>query len=242
MCIRKFIILTALFSVFCLFSCQNKQQEFQNKQQKIWLHHANDIEKARYFRDKYAGLEIDLTYIDSSQSFLVFHGGDVVEPNPVTLEQWLSEIKEPENLNLWLDFKNLDKENKASSLNELKRLCAKYGMKPSNLIVESRAASCLPAFQDAGYQVSFYIPTFNPDKTSSSEIQKYTNQIRKATRENDINTISGNQNQYQFMRDSFPDKNVLFWYSWHDGRVRQKYIEIANNDEKVKVLLVADEE
>lgn len=218
----------------CFFSCQKKPQ-------KIWLHRANDVEKAQYFKDKYAGLEIDITYVDSLQTFLILHGGGHIEPNPISFEQWLNGLEDANKLRLWLDFKNLDNNNKILILDKLNYLCSKYKIEKDNLIIESWAASCLPLFRDSDYQTSYYIPSFNPKKSSAEDIQKFTNEIRKAVDINNLTTISGYYYQYQFMRDSFPDKNILIWYNLNDTVVRNRYIELANNDEKVQVLLVADE-
>ena len=57
----------------------------------------------------------------------------------------------------------------------------------------------------------------------------------------DITTISGYHYQYQFMRDSFPDQNVLIWYIGDNKKVQEEYIQLANQDDKVKVLLIAEE-
>ena len=43
------------------------------------------------------------------------------------------------------------------------------------------------------------------------------------------------------MRDSFPDKEILIWYHHDNKNIQEKYIKIANNDNKVNVLLIADE-
>ena len=43
------------------------------------------------------------------------------------------------------------------------------------------------------------------------------------------------------MRDSFPDNDVLIWYHLNDTSLRNEYIQLANKDPKVKVLLVAEE-
>ena len=43
------------------------------------------------------------------------------------------------------------------------------------------------------------------------------------------------------MRDSFPDQNVLIWYINNDKKVQEEYIQLANQDDKVKVLLIAEE-
>lgn len=233
---RNYISMSIIFLCFC-FSCQNNV----DKSQKIWLHRANDIEKAQYFQDKYSGLEIDITFVDSLQTFLVLHGGGHVELSPITLEQWFDEIWTAKQMNLWLDFKNLNNNNKVAALNELNRLCSKYKVKKGNFIVESWNASCLTAYKNAGFQVSFYIPNFKPQSVSKTELQKQTDKIRRIISENNLTTISGYYYQYQYMRDSFPDKDVLIWYHLSDTNIRNEYIQIANADPKVKVLLVAEE-
>lgn len=43
------------------------------------------------------------------------------------------------------------------------------------------------------------------------------------------------------MRDSFPDKDVLIWYIHNNQIIKNKYIQITNNDHKVKVLLLAED-
>ena len=124
---RKSIIITIsiIISIICL-ACQKRTQD---NSQKIWLHRANDIPKAQYFQDKYAGLEIDITYLDSLNTFIVFHGGDLDDTGSFTLEQWLNEIENVNELGLWLDFKNLNCDNRKPALDELNRLCSKFKIK-----------------------------------------------------------------------------------------------------------------
>ena len=237
---RKSIIITIsiIISIIC-FSCQKRQDRFES--QKIWLHRANDIQKAQYFQDKYTGLEIDITYLDSLNTFIVFHGGGLLEPEPVTLEHWLDEVENANNLGLWLDFKNLNRSNKLQAINELNRLCSKYKINKDNLIVESMSAPNLTIFAEAGYPTSYYIHDFNPQQTSKYDIQKHTSKIRKTISDYNLTTISGYHYQYQFMRDSFPDTEVLIWYINNNNNVRAEYIQLVNQDDKAKVLLVADE-
>ena len=122
---RKSIIITIsiIISIICL-ACQKRHERIEYK--KIWLHRANEIQKAQYFQDKYDGLEIDITYLDSLNTFIVFHGGGLVEPEPITLEQWFDEVGNANKLRLWLDFKNLNNKNKMAALKELNSLCTKY--------------------------------------------------------------------------------------------------------------------
>ena len=236
---RKFIIIViSIVNIFC-YSCQKKQDNIESK--KTWLHRANDITKAQYFQDKYAGLEIDITYLDSLNTFIVFHGGGLSEPEPVTLEHWLDNVEKANKLGLWLDFKNLSRKNRQSALNELNRLCSKYNIKKNNVIVESWSAPDLTDFHNAGYHTSYYIHNFNPQETSKYEIQKHTYKIRKTISDYNLTTISGYHYQYQFMRDYFPDTEVLIWYINNNNNVREEYIQLVNQDDKAKVLLVADE-
>lgn len=238
---RKLIIITiSIFCVLC-FSCQKKSNEIQKHSHKIWLHRANDIKKAQHFQDKYAGLEIDITYLDSLQTFIVFHGGGLSEPEPVALEQWLDEVENANKIGLWFDFKNLNNNNKTSALEELNRLCHKYKINKNNIIVENWNAKDLTVFKEDGYQTSYYIPDFDPKQTSNYDIQKHTYKIRKAISSYDITTISGYHYQYQFMRDSFPDANILIWYINDNKKIQDEYINLTNEDEMVKVLLIAEE-
>ncbi len=232
--IKNYSILIILFVNISFFSCQKNSQ-------KVWLHRANDLEKAQYFQDKYPGMEIDLTYIDSLQTFLILHGGGHIEHNPVTIEKWLHELDNTNQLRLWLDFKNLNNKNKDVALNELIRLYSKFNMKINYSIVESWNAECLKTFKDAGFKVSYYIPEFKPESVSREELQKHTDKIRRIISENNLTTISGYYYQYEFMRDSFPDNDILIWYHLNNNILRNKYIQIANEDPKVKVLLVAEE-
>lgn len=237
---RKFIIiLLSVINIFC-FSCQKKTQD-KIDSQKVWLHRANEIQKAVFFQDKYAGLEVDITYLDSLNTFIVFHGGGLLEPEPVTLEHWLDEVKHANKLGIWLDFKNLNRDNRQSALDELNRLCSKYKIKKHKIIIESWSAPDLPIFQEAGYPTSYYIHNFNPQKTSKYDIQKHTYKIRKAISSYNLTTISGYHYQYQFMRDSFPDTEVLIWYINNNNNVKEEYIQLVNQDDKAKVLLIADE-
>lgn len=230
---KKHTIIIILCLTLGLSSCQDKTS-------KIWLHCANDTNKAQYFQDKYAGLEIDITYSDSLQTLLVQKGNNN-KHTPITLEQWLDKLDTINDIGIWLDFKNLNRNNNTSILEELNRLCSKYNIKKDNLIVESSAPYCLPIFQDANYKTSFYIPKFKPKRSSQNEIQRHTQYIRDAISKYDITTISGYYYQYEFMRDSFPDKNVMIWYIHNNPMIRNRCIKLANNDDNVKVLLVADE-
>lgn len=238
---RKIITLTIFFFCLCLSYLYVNTDSRLSK--KIWLHRANNINKAKHFQKKYAGLEIDITFVDSLKTFLVQHGGGLKEDNTATLEQWFNEIKKANKLGFWLDFKNLNDNNKNIALDELNRICSEREkeIKREKIIIESWSAKNLPIFKKAGYKTSFYIPNFNPEKSSDEDIKKHTEEIKNVINSYNPTFISGYFYQYQFMRDSFPNKKILIWYHLDDKKIQEEYIKIANNDNKVNVLLIADE-
>lgn len=164
---KKHTIIIILCLTFGLLSCQDKTS-------KIWLHCANEINKAKYFQDKYAGLEIDITYVDSLKTLFV-HKCNNDKRTPITLEQWLDSVEMINDIGIWLDFKNLNRNNNTLILEELDRLCSKYKIKKDNLIVESSAPYYLPIFQDANYKTSFYIPKFKPKKVLKAKYNDIPN-------------------------------------------------------------------
>lgn len=228
---RYFILITVFLTVFT-FSCTKPSE----KPSKVWLHRANDIAKAQYFQDKYAGLELDVHFVDSLGTFVVQH--DFGANSKLLLEDWFAAVDNRSNLGFWIDYKNLDYGNMEASAKEMARLRKTYNLK-GMVIVESSNAGCLKAFDDLGFRTSFYIPFAYPNKLSQEKLQDLTDKIRKNIKENNLKTISGYFFQYQFMQDSFPEMRKLIWYELYDPEVRDNYIRLAEADDMTDVILVA---
>jgi hypothetical protein len=212
-------------------SCQPQEQP-----SKVWLHRANDVAKAQYFQDQYAGLELDVYYADSLNTFIVMHGG--FDEVPIKLTDWFSSIKNRKRLGFWIDFKNLNESNMIPAAKELQRIRRTYHLK-GMMIVESSNAQCLKAFNDRHFRTSYYIPFAIPDRLSHKELQKLTDSIHLNIQTHELKTISGYWFQYQFMMDSFPEMRKLIWYELYDTAVRNQYIRLANEDGLTDVILVA---
>ena len=218
------IILLTLLAVSC------------SRPSKVWLHRANDIAKAQYFQDRFAGLEVDVHFVDSLHTFIVKHDSD--EVSYTRLDEWFAAIERRSKLGFWIDFKNLDTDNMEASAKELARMREAYHLK-GLIIVESSNAQCLKAFDDLRFRTSYYIPYANPNEMSQERLQYLTDIIRKNIKANDLNTISGAFYQYQFMKDSFPEIHKLVWYELYDTVTRNNYINLVNEDKKTDVILVA---
>ncbi len=229
---KKFLgIILVVLTVFA-FAC-SRPSELPSK---VWLHRANDIAKAQYFQDKYTGLEVDVHFVDSLNTFVVQH--DFGANSKLLLEDWFAAIDKRSELGFWIDYKNLDNGNKEASAKEMARLRKVYNLK-GLVIVESSNSGCLKAFEDLGFRTSFYIPFAYPDQLDQEKLQEFTDVIRKNIKDNDLKTISGYFFQYQFMRDSFPEMRKLIWYELYDPEVRDSYIKLAEADDMTDVILVA---
>ena len=225
-----FIIMMVVLAVGAL-SCRP-----QGQPSKVWLHRANDIAKAQYFQDKYAGLEVDVHFVDTLGSFVVQH--DFGANSKLRLEEWFASLDNRSKLGFWIDFKNLNVDNMEASAKEMARLRETYDLK-GMIIVESSNARCLKAFDDLNFHTSYYIPFFYPEEESQEKIQEITAKIRDNIETYGLKTISGYFFQYQYMKDSFPDVWKLIWYEHYDERERDKYIRLADEDDKTDVILVA---
>ena len=203
---------------------------------KVWLHRANDTAKAMYYQDQFAGLEVDVFFVDSLNTFVVKHDADET-PN-VGLEDWFAALEKRSKLGFWIDFKNLDETNKEASAKELARLRETYRLK-GLMIVESSNAGCLKAFDDLRFRSSYYIPYVIPDQVGHEVLQEMMDTVSHRIETYGLKTISGAFYQYQFMKDSFPEMRKLVWYELYDPIIRDNYINLVNEDRKTDVILVA---
>ena len=230
---KKIFGIIAIFLTVFVCSCTKPLE----KSSKVWLHRANDVAKARYFQDKYAGLEVDVHFVDSLNTFIIKHDFD--EKSDRRLDDWFAAIDRRSDLGFWIDFKNLDYGNMEAAANEMARLRKTYNLK-GMIIVESSNAGCLKVFNDLNFRTSYYIPFEYPEKVSKEKLQKLTDNIRDRIEKYDLTTISGYFFQYQFMKDSFPEMRKLIWYELYDPKVRDKFIRLANEDDNTDVILVAN--
>lgn len=229
---KKIFGIIAIFLTVFICSCTKPSE----KSSKVWLHRANNVAKAQYFQDKYAGLEVDVHFVDSLNTFIIKHDFD--EQSDRRLESWFASLEKRSKLGFWIDFKNLDYGNMEAAAKEMARLRETYNLQ-GMIIVESSNAGCLKAFDDLNFRTSYYIPFEYPDRIGEEKLQKLTNSIRDKIEKYDLTTISGYFFQYQFMKDSFPEMRKLIWYELYDPEVRNKYIREVNEDANTDVILVA---
>ena len=223
-----------IFSLL-LFSCSCRHKvNFHPENERIWLHRANTIEKAKKYQYKYGGLEIDVYFNDSLETFVVMH--DFNDLPQLTLKEWCDSLDNISQMGIWFDFKNLNADNSKNALRNLKKIRRKHHMK-GKLYVESSSYKELQLFKKAGFLVSYYIPCFDPQKADSATYQHWKENIQNAI-DDGISAISGYDYQYHFMKKEFPEQPKLVWTESEDSSWQARFINIMEADSLVDVMLL----
>ena len=204
---------------------------------KIWIHRVNSIERVKIMAEKYKGIEMDVVWDMDSAQFYVEH-----DPNPevyLPLYQMFDNIKNIQEHYFWLDFKNLNIDNKDMALDYLLRLFEKYVINLKNVILESSEPYSLSEFTTAGVATSFYLPTLNPYIMSDTDIIHFAKQIDSTLLKSNVNYVSTNHLSYHFVKKYFPESRILLWHLSQNrftSYVRKKLV----NDDHVKVILTQE--
>jgi hypothetical protein len=204
---------------------------------KIWLHRVNSTQRAVLMQKKYKCFEIDMVFDSTKNCFDVHH-----PPAPsqnLCLEQLIGSLNNPNDRFYWLDFKNLDKSTKDSSLKYLLFICQKFKIQANHFVVESENPELLNSFTESGFITSYYIPHFNPYYSSENQIINYRNTVSNHLSKSKVNALSGYYYQLPFLEKYFSNYNYLVWHSDEKLNFAQKilYKRMLKNV-KVKVILV----
>ena len=203
---------------------------------KHWIKAIDNIELMQKLPANTAGIECDVYFDIQKNHFEVYH--DSSAPSTLNLDSLLSVYSTKKlSANIWLDYKNLTKENSIPSLNELTRLKNKYKLS-GQVIVESNNLQFLKPFCDSGYFTSYYVPFFNPYQATENEIIQFTDSVRDNLARYPAAALSGYYFQYPILKKFFPNYPIL---TWADNAsisvVSYVFKRQLENDESIKVIL-----
>lgn len=207
---------------------------FNTFSDKLWLHGVNDYNRIDDL-DDHKGLEIDVHFSSLRNEFYVTH-----EPDPkeyLVLDSLLASIDGIEDYHIWLDFKNLNEYNYKQALFCLSSTCRNFGIEPGDIIIESMEPYYLSDYTCYGYNTSYYLPAFSPYDVSDEEIIEHVKNIVYNLDKSHVTFISGDYKLYHFIKEYFPDSEMLLWQHHRNlfaPYLRRKILE----DPDVKVLLV----
>jgi len=178
--------------------------------EKIWVHRVNSIEKLSEVQANFYGVELDVVFIDSLNIFDVNH--PPAESINLSLENFLSSIKENKSLHFWLDFKNLSGQNQKNAVYRLNAICELLVLSRSNFIIESSSVLLLREFAEAGYQISYYLHWPGLYSLDSSGLQKELNDIKVNLSQLKFNVyLSSYYRDYDILKKNFPEYDIILW-------------------------------
>lgn len=210
--------------------------ESRSFSERVWLHKVDDYNRLSEGINKYKGLEIDIHYDSTRSNFYVSHDPDPQEY--IYLDEFLGTVENVREHYFGLDFKNVSEDNYKPALALLDSICAKYQIDTHNVIVESNKPQYLSEYTSAGFNTSYYLPTFNPYNTSDEKIVKHAQAIDSVLVRNNVTYVSANYKQYYFIKEYFPGRKMLLWQTHKNllaPYLRDKILE----DPDIIVLLVS---
>ena len=156
-----------------------------------------------------AGLEMDVYFDKSKNSFFVYHDSSNISAQ--SLEQQLDVYRSRKlTASVWLDFKNLNHSNEVAALQKLMEFRNRYQLQ-NKLIVESTNIKNLNAYCENGFFTSYYVPYFNPYLMDEDAIVKQIDDISFLLKTNKVSALSGYYFQIPMLKRFFPTANLLTW-------------------------------
>lgn len=174
---------------------------------KIWIHRVNSIEMLNELAPNYKGMEVDIVFDTLSKTFDVNH--PPAKSIGLNLIDYLK-ANNDKSTNYWLDFKNLTLTNVEDAILRLEFVILESGYSKNNFIVESRSPSPLKRFHKNGFLTSYYLHWPGLFTLNNDEFNNKIKEI-KSNINNEIDYLSSPYNDYEIIKENFPDKKMNIW-------------------------------
>ena len=182
--------------------------------EKVWSHKTNTLKKLYEAKSTFCGVELDLVFDTTTSVFDVNHPPD--KSNGLSLDTYMKRAGSSPGLKLWLDFKNLTRENETIALKSLNLLVAENDLDKSNIIVESTEVCLLNEFNKSGYLTSYYLPG-NISRLEKMEQEKVLFEIQMVLKSCPQTYISTEYKDYELVSEYFPEEKKLIWFTVYGG-------------------------
>ena len=204
---------------------------------KVWLHRVNSIQRAERMAKQYRGMEIDVTYDATGDTFDVGH-----PPAPsigLSLDRLLAAVPDVGSHYFWIDFRNLTDANARPACARLLAIATKHGI-VRHMIVESVHPTALACFTDSGFYTSYYLfPETGLPAMNTEQRTAYYAEVKAALAASHVNALSMSYESLPFVDRYFPDADVLTWYRERPSNLRY-YATLAylKARSRVQVILI----
>jgi hypothetical protein len=168
---------------------------------RVFPHRVNSAERARELWAAGArSFEVDVRFEPESQTFGIGHDSG---ERSGSLDNYLAELPAGELERVWLDVKNLGRDNCLAALRRLEMLDGKYSLKSRAIVESSTALSCFRRFSRQGWRTSHYLPTEVilrlVARGDSVALQKQALEVAELVAKQEISAISFDRRLYPFV-------------------------------------------
>ena len=215
-----------------------------NQSTRIFPFRVDSIGKLKdIWQDGFRSFELDVIYGDNNtNSFLVEPQKGISD---VTFEEFISFVDSSKIKKIWLDFKNLNRDNYKKALKRLSLLDKKYHFKNRTIVEATTTEPFFNEFRKNDWHISYYLPTNTILKSDSKSLKLIAQQIANQTKEQNLSAISFDSRVYSFVKhylEPLISKRIVY-HSWfapalYDTKFREKLLKNRlYQDKRVKTIL-----
>jgi hypothetical protein len=200
---------------------------------KLWKHRVNTAVEAIEAFKKFNGIELDVFYISELNQFQTGHD----YPSGINLEDYLDSIPNCSNYYYWIDFKNLNESNVHASVDKMKVIIDKYGLK-SKLIVENSNPDLLAFFKFSDIFTSLWIRDVSETFVTSYAENELYEELEVILTKYQFNAVSAHYNMIHFMGEYLRKYNCHIWTNGMISEADKNMIKFFASKRNIKVILV----
>lgn len=211
---------------------------FEYPESKIWKHGVYSKHDAAKYENVFDGLEVDLIYSSAKDDIFIGRVESDADKNALFTD-WLSMLKNPRKMSLWIDFKNLSTDNDSAALIRLNDIVGKYNIK-DKVMVESQDVKALLKAKKEGFYVILWVDNLHYWRHHTTEDSiSICKTIRHKINILQPDAISCEFTMYPLLCDTFPEQNIHFWDTPKDYTEENvKFTQKLCREKSVKVVLV----
>ena len=215
---------------------------------RVFPHRVNSIGKLNeIWNDGFRSFEVDVRFgDDNSDKFIVGHNKGVMG---MDLKSFIKSVEYLDIKKIWLDFKNLTKNNYLLALDGLEELDKEFGLKGKVIIETSSKESFFKEFAYNGWHTSYYLHTRTIEGLlkgkKTTEMNKLSLKLKNQIQEQNLSAVSFDDRLYPFVKKYLEPKisNTIVYHTWYGPSLSDPKFEhalsndIIFKDYRVKTLL-----
>ncbi|MFV2056959.1 MAG: phosphoethanolamine transferase [Thiohalomonadales bacterium] len=222
-----------------------------NLLEKIIPHRVNSIGKLNQVLDNnYASLELDANFFNDGNDNRFMVGHDTNTLSSIKLKDYLALMPIKSMKKIWLDIKNINKNNIDAVGKRLIFLDDLYGLKEKVIIESETTSNLFSRISDIGFHTSCYLPGTLARlyrKNKLDELKAETTRLREQIRQQRCSAVSFDNSLYPYVKKYLEKelKNEVVYHTWDlkmDLKDREFFMKIQRqdyfHDDRIKTILV----